>query len=232
MLLPKDFFYVFLAADALFILTVLSVWIKDKPEWLKNVLFGSMCAVVLTLTVYLVYNTIHKNITSVTKGPVHYHADYRVFACSEEIELIDPEGLSNKVGTSLLHEHNDKRIHVEGAVKDYQDITLAKFFQDTGGELTDQYLRVVTNDPTGMVKTYYDCNGEQGLLQVFVYSTKGDQVVQQKVTNPTQYVLSPQTQVPPGDCIIIEFDGKKDETDKICDSYKVKLETGELKYGN
>lgn len=227
-MLPRDFFYVFLAADALFILTVISVWIKEKPEWLKNILFGGMSLVALSLTTYLVYTTVHKNVTSVTGGPVHYHADFRVFACGEEVELVDPEGLSNKVGTSLFHEHNDSRIHVEGAVGDLDDITLAKFFEVTGGELTNQYLKILTNDPEGMVKTYYDYQGKQGFLQVFVYRTEGESITQTKIDNPTQYVLSPYSQVPPGDCIIIEFDSVKEKTDKICDSYGVKVQTGEL----
>lgn len=227
-MLPRDFFYVFLAADALFILTVFSVWIRNKSEALKRLLFGSICLVVISLTGYLTYTTIQKNLASVTGGPVHWHADYRVYACGEEIELIDPSGLSNKVGSALLHEHNDKRIHIEGAVKNLEDASLAKFFETTGGELTDQYLRVVTNDPAGMVKTYYDCQGEPGLLQVFVYTTVDNQIKQTKIANPTQYVLSPYSQAPPGDCIIIEFDKQKIKTDKICDSYQAEMEKGGL----
>ena len=208
------FFYVFLAVDALFILTVISVWIRRKPAGLKRVLFTSYCLLILGLTSYLIYNSFSGKF-------VHYHADYRVFACGEEIELVDPQGLSNKVGSSLLHEQNDGRIHIEGVIRDQQQITLKEFFKVTGGELTDQNLIVVTNDPPGQVKTYEKCNGKEGRLQVFVYKMIDGIFSQTKISNPTQYIPSPFSEVPPGDCIIVEFADLKDKTDKICESYRV-----------
>lgn len=216
-MLPKILFYVFLAADVLFILTVISFWLTNKTEAIKWILFTLIVIVTLSLSGYLIYYTVNKNLQSLTAGPVHWHADFAIWACGQQIELVDPVGLSNKVGTDLLHEHNDERIHVEGIVKDYQDVSLGEFFQVTGGELTNNSLTVVTNDPPGMVKTYEECGGVPGELQVFVYRGGSEQI---KVSDPVDYQISQESQVPPGDCIIIEFDAKKERTGKICRSYK------------
>ena len=54
---------------------------------------------------------------------------------------------------------------------------------------------------------------------------------QQKLDNFEDYVLSPYTQIPPGDCIIIEFDAEKEKTEHICESYKVAVGRGDLSGG-
>jgi len=54
---------------------------------------------------------------------------------------------------------------------------------------------------------------------------------QQKLENFEDYILSPHTSIPPGDCIIIEFDSDKEKTDHICETYKVSIERGDLSGG-
>lgn len=180
---------------------------------MKYFLFSAIVTLVLSITAYLIWSTITTNIKSVTGGPIHWHADFEIWNCGSKLDLVDPKGLDNKVGTPLLHEHNDERIHVEGPVMNYQDISLGKFFEVVGGS---------------MIASGMECNGKVGEVQVFVYKTEGKTFYQQKLGDPASYVLSPYSTIPPGDCIIIELDKPKTRTDKLCNFYQIAKEKGEL----
>jgi hypothetical protein len=52
-----------------------------------------------------------------------------------------------------------------------------------------------------------------------------------KLEDFTGYVLSPYFNVPPGDCIIIEFGPSMDSTDKMCETYRLAVSKGELDGG-
>jgi hypothetical protein len=188
--------------------------------------FGLIVAIVLGVTGYLIWSTVSINIKSVTGGPVHYHADFEIWNCGQKVDLIDPRGLDNKVGTPLLHEHNDNRIHIEGPVLDNKDISLGNFFKVVGGSM-ETSIKVPTNN--GLI-TLEDgkCNGEFAEPQVFVYKTEGKTFSQERLINPKDYVISAYSSVPPGDCIIIELDKPKEKTDKICTFLKIAREKGEL----
>ncbi len=215
-------------------------------------------------TVFLAADTVIKNQTSVSKGPVHWHADFEIFVCGknplemktvkgrtqylahgeeeesheedthlEKVDLMDPTGFANRVGTSDFHEHGDNRIHLEGVVTRPDDFTLAKFFEAIGGQLTPTLLRAPTKEGELVAQTGMDCpDGQEGVLQVFLYKTQGNIVTQEKLSDFTNYVISPYSTVPPGDCLIFEFGPTKDKTDKICDFVKIALDKGELKYGD
>jgi len=195
---------------------------------MKAPLFGLIVLIVLSITGYLVWSTIITNVKSVTKGPVHYHADFEIWNCGQKIDLIDPHGLENKTGTPLFHEHNDNRIHVEGAISDYEDVSLGEFFSVVGGKLDSNALIVPTDSGMVNMGSGTMCKGAPGNLQIFVFKTEGKTFYQEKLVDPVSYVLSPHSQVPPGDCIIIEFDKPKDKTDKLCNFYKIAVEKGEL----
>lgn len=219
------------------LLTIFSVVIKEKSEFLKYILFGAMTLIIVAYTGNLIWSTVSVNMASVTKGPVHYHADFQIWNCGEMVDLIDPKGWDNKIGTPLLHEHNDGRIHVEGPVLDYQEISLGNFFKVVGGELIGNSLMVPTNNGPVKMESGGVCDNQPGQLQVFVYKTslrsddletEGNTFTQQKLVDPQSFVLSPHSQIPPGDCIIIEFNTLKEKTDKICNFYKVKIDKGEL----
>lgn len=215
------------ALGALVFLTVISLITRDKSEILKYILFGGMLTVIVGYTGYLTWSTISVNITSITKGPVHWHADFQIWNCGQRVDLIDPTGLDNKIGTSLLHEHNDNRMHVEGPVLDYKEISLGTFFKVTGGNMKERSLSIPTNNGLLTMANGSECNGQMAEVQVFVYSTKGNTFEQQKLINPWDYVLSPYSGVPPGDCIIVELDKLKEKTDKICIFYQIAKEKGE-----
>ena len=213
-------------------LLILGSMAINKPrEAVKQLLFWSMVGIVSGTTLSLIYSTVRLNQISWSKGPVHWHADYQVWACGQEFELKDPQGrFSNKVGTATLHENNDKRIHLEGVAVSQNSAMLGRFFEVVGGELTFDAFSLPT--PTGPIRYMngdYCTDGTPGLVQVFAYTVNADKTYSQhKVIDPASHVISPLSQVPDGDCIIIEFDVPKERTDRLCKSYEVAKQTGKL----
>lgn len=221
--------FTILAAVILAILTILSLILGQKNHYLKYFLFGGFILVALSNTIYLSGATIYLNQQSSTGGPVHWHADFEIYNCGQRVDLKDPEGFSNKVGTEVVHEHNDNRIHIEGVILDEHDASLGHFFKALGGELHQDHISIPTADGLLELENGQKCNGEAGILQVFVYRSEQDSFYQQKLEEPPKYIISPHSQIPPGDCIIVELDRPKEKTDKICTFYQVAKEKGELK---
>ncbi len=210
----------------------ISLHIKHLKEGMKKFLFGGILAVAVIPTLYMSIATIYLNSVSASGGPVHWHADIELWSCGKEINLKDPVGtFSNKIGTPTLHEHNDKRIHLEGVVVHPEDASLGKFFRVIGGELTQTSVIIPTNEGAMNLTNGSMCpNGQEGQVQVFVYQTdKENYYTQTKLPNPQQHLIAPHSGVPPGDCIVVEFGTPKERTDKICRSFKVAEKIGKLK---
>lgn len=225
--------FVFAGSILLAIITGISLYGKHFSEAIKKTLFFSIAGIVILVTIFLAASTIYLNVISSSKGPVHWHADYEIWACDKELDLKDPEGFSNKIGTAVLHEHNDKRIHLEGVVVTPLDASLEKFFSVIDGKLSKDFLSVKTHDGIVTIKTGDSCLGNNNTkLQVFLYKTDGGTYTQQKLEDPPSYIISPHQNVPPGDCIIVELDLPKDKTDKLCTSYQVAQSTGKIKLKN
>ncbi len=212
-------------------LTALSLSLKHVSALMKKLLYGSFIAVTMLTTLFLAGSTIYLNVISSSKGPVHWHADIEIWACGREINLKDPTGLSNKIGTPTLHEHNDKRIHLEGVVVEPQDASLSRFFQVIGGKLERNVLHVPTNEGVMLLSSGISCgDGMVRELQFFVYKTDTDgYYTQEKIADPASYTISPEGNIPPGDCIIAELDAPKERTDRMCTSYRVAEQIGKLK---
>lgn len=218
------------------ILIALSLARREMAEHHKTILFVGIITPVILVTAYLVGATLFLNFSSSTGGPVHWHADFEIWNCGSPVDLKDPEGLLNRIGTPVYHEHGDNRIHVEGVVVEPEEVRLQRFFDVIGGSLVEGRLLVPLNQGELVMQDGMECNGQQGTLQVFVYQitnpdpTKrsGFFYTQKKVENYPHYILSPYTNVPPGDCIILEFDQEKPTTDKICETYRIAQERGEL----
>jgi len=231
---------------------------KKSTEILKLPLFIAIAATIILPSLLLIGSTIYLNTVSESKGPVHWHADIEFWVCGQEIELRNPTGfLSNKIGTSTYHEHDDKRIHLEGVVmeKEY-DASLKKFMDVTDGLITDTKLIIATedfifeNDTDGDVprgdqefirNNFFSRNsdgraqltmengqpcedGRPGEVQVFVYSFNetDDTYTQTKLDDIAAYTIRDDSVVPPGDCIIVEFDLPKLSTDRMCQQYGVR----------
>ena len=211
---PMNFIWtavIIVAATCLFIVVPFG---KRFAQRYKQFFFLLIAIPVVLSSFYLGVHTIYENSVSVTKGPVHWHADYEVWVCGEEIDLIDPKGLNNKIGTPVLHEHNDHRIHVEGTVLRYEDVHLGTYFDVIGGKLTSTELMYQTNEELVHVANGDVCpDGSVGTLGVFVNG--------ERISDPGAYLLAPEIFVPNGDCIIIDFSADDSTTtDKICASWE------------
>lgn len=215
------------AVALLFVL--LAIFLRPENNTLKKILFVGIAVPIVLATLYLAGSTVYLNLSSATGGPVHWHADFEIWACGQKIDIVDPTGLSNRVGTPTFHEHGDNRIHVEGVVKNLEEASLGNFFRFIGGEINQNHLEVPTNEK----RLHFD-NGDQcgenqaGVVQAFVYQTKDDKFAQEKLADPDSYIISPYGNVPPGDCVIVEFDIPKVRTDKLCNFYKLAVDQGKI----
>ncbi len=256
-----------IGAALLLFATGLAIWANKRLSKkhfarIKLPVFVLMLGTVVVTTAVLAFNTVYLNVVAESKGPVHWHADIEFWACGSEIELRDPQGaLSNKIGTSTYHEHNDKRIHLEGVVVDKKrDASLGKFMAVTGGYLNKQGIGIPLNkdqsawlaakshqdgdlqrtdfldrmsdyvgeSPKGPVLELHNgslaCGDKRAQLQVFVYQfDKATNMYHQtKLADPADYAIRDEEVVPPGNCIIFDFDKPKSATDKLCEQYGIR----------
>ena len=243
---------------ALIILIIIASFTRERFPKLNKPIYTLILVAVIVPTITLVASTVYLNTQSYQGGPVHWHADIEFWACGNELELRDPSGaLSNKIGSPTLHEHDDKRIHLEGVPITEKDASLGKFMKTVGGDIdrnnlvlpvnkdnvfendydgdgkfTDlNYLindRFITDGFNGKVAKFQSgktgcASTEPAEVQVFRYSMVGDKTYEQtKVSKPEDLIITGDSNVPPGDCIIVEYDIPKDFTDKLCEQYGVR----------
>ncbi len=214
----------------LLVTALISLSIKKPGNGLKRLLFSILLLATLGSTIFLAGSTIYINAVSSSGGPVHWHADFEIWNCGQEVLLKKPTGFSNKIGTATLHEHDDKRIHLEGVVVHENNASLGNFIEVIDGSISPTSLTLPT---TAGVQTFTTGNmcpdGTMGEMQVFVYTTNPDNSYsQKKLTDPASYIMSGHSQVPAGDCIIMEFGAAKNRTNKLCRSYQVAKEIHKL----
>jgi hypothetical protein len=217
------------ATVILTVLVIAGALIRNRVPRLKLPIFILIATTVITTTGVLAASTVYLNTHSSSGGPVHWHADFEMWVCGEQIDLVNPHGwLSNKVGTASLHEHNDKRIHLEGVVVEPRDASLGKFFSVVGGMIDDDRLVLPTNDRTLILADGDRCpDGTLADVQTYAYTVNGlgpggkRAYSQRKLDNPEDYIIAPESQVPPGDCIIVEVGPTRERTDKRCLQYQV-----------
>lgn len=217
-----------LGLSAFFILV--AILLSPKKEGVKRVLFNLIIISVVTPTLILVFITAYLNLNSWSHGPVHWHADYEVWVCGQKLDLVDPTGWSNKIGTPTLHEHNDNRLHLEGVALTPHDVSFGRFFRVIGGEITPTSL--IFPDKNGLVQktTGAHCPDDTiGTLQAYAYRVNSDNsYTQRKVLSPELYIPTPQSVVPPGDCIIVDFGPLAPRTNRLCRSWEAAKTTGKL----
>jgi len=141
----------------------LSLWKEDDlSEQGKTILMSGLLVAVLGPTMFTAGAWAHGVQTSWSDGEIHYHADYEIIVQGEDgyeqLDLIDPSRfcddaeqsymctLNDRTGEKEYHEHNDRRIHLEGTFKTKEHATLQAFFHTFGGELTNERLVYPTND--------------------------------------------------------------------------------------
>lgn len=176
---------VFIASALLIILVILSIWaVRKNKKKLFKPLYISIAVVAAGATIIISGATVYLNVRSATGGPVHWHADIEYWACGNELELRDPQGaLSNKIGTPTLHEHDDKRIHLEGVpVNLPYDASLGKFMNVVDGEISRNTLVIPLNNDD-LYENHEDETDGDGhgspnphLLEQFITQTKDGKV--------------------------------------------------------
>lgn len=243
---------------------------RRKQNFVKLLLFGAIAGTLVLSTGFLFGSTIYLNTKADSKGPVHWHTDIEFWACGQELELRDPQGaLSNKIGTATYHEHNDKRIHLEGVVVTRsEDSSLGKFMSVTEGQINQRslvfplnedesewlvteehrdgdnpgpgdieairdFVRQSDDGPVAVMQNGDTCVGEAAEVQVFQYTyDKETKTYEQKrLADPAAYIMRDESVVPPGDCVIVEFDRLKNTTDKLCEQYGVRDEKRCVEFG-
>jgi len=231
---------VLIGSAIIILLTYLSLHYEKKlKKNHKRWLFLGMVIPVVGITLFIASSTIFVNVLSTTGGPVHWHADFEVYKCGEIVELFSPSGLSNRIGTPKLHEHGDQRLHIEGTVVRVPEISLGAFFDVLGGHLDSVSFSLPTDKGLVSVSPGETCNGEAAEMNVFLYEildpdpTKKTGIVyrQRKLVAFEDHTISPYFNVPPADCIIIEYGPAKERTEHICETYKVRIEKGDLTGG-
>ena len=226
-----DFMSVTWTGAGIIILALLYILVRT-PETAaeKIVLFWVIVLPAVFTTLYLAGGTIHDNLTSATGGPVHWHTDFRIFNCGNELDLVDPVGLSNRIGTPEIHEHNDFRIHVEGVLSRLSEASLKEFFEVVGGQLTKNSFSIPTNEGIVIMAKGHICpDGRPGVLQVFLWETIDQEARQRKLFDYPEYVMSPEPLIPPGDCVIFEFGPEKERTEYVCEQYQVAEKRGDIR---
>ena len=221
------------AAVLILFLTIVALCVRNQSETMKKILFISLLVAIVLPTIFFIGSTMYSNSISDTKGPVHWHADFEIYACGQPIRLSGPaSSLSNKVGTPTFHHHDDNRMHVEGVVIHREDFELQDFFATIGGELTNTSFSLPTESGIRELRNGDFCaDSSTGAWQVFVYrqDIQNPSVFrQEKLASYTDYILSPHQKIPPGDCIIIEFDVNKARTEHLCTFYTIEAEKGAI----
>ncbi len=229
--------HVMLYAGAIVIALLLIALFGDiSSELTKWFLFLGMAIPIIAATLYSAGSTLYLNTASASGGPVHWHTDLEIWNCGKLLDLKEPEGFSNRIGTALFHEHGDNRIHIEGVISDSRQVALQNFFAVVGGHLSNDHLVFPTDAGLVELETGHFCpDGQQGVLQAFLYrvvnpeDTKHWIYQQEKLENFALYVPAPYGTIPPGDCLILEFGPTRATTNKLCESYTVAEQRGELR---
>ena len=95
-----------------------------------------------------------------------------------------------------------------------------------GSSNVDKFVSLDSSSKKSLtVKNGMTClDGEEAVMQTFVYSfNKTDKTYsQRKIENPENYVIRDESIVPPGDCIIVEFQKPRTKTDRLCEQYGVR----------
>ena len=183
----------------------------------EKFLFTGIAAPVLMATIYLIAATIYLNFASESQGPVHWHADYEVWVCGEEVTDWATSGVwyDNKVGDPELHTHEDYRMHVEGTLTKLSEASLHSFFEVSGGQYDDsRVIMPLTGNRTRNVPNGDACpNGKPGQWTLYVESGPklNERSIRIEPLGP-DYVIAHEGNVPPGDVLYLVFDSEDNES--------------------
>ena len=101
--------------------------------------------------------------------------------------------------------------------------------------MTQDRMTIPTDNGIVDVSNGGSCNGEPAQIQVFLLKVSNPKdhnewtYSQAKLSDFTNYVLSPYAAVPPGDCFIVEYGPQKERTERLCETYDVAVKRGDLR---
>ncbi len=119
-----------------------------KKKLTKKVIGWAIFAIIILGILFLFYRAINisKNFQPYTSGTVHWHADFNVKLCGQELDFSNLGGEAHHVGLPLLHTHGDNKVHIEGAISRPEEITIGRFFDAIGNKFTSTNFDDYTND--------------------------------------------------------------------------------------
>ncbi|MDO8633672.1 MAG: hypothetical protein Q7K34_00060 [archaeon] len=207
--LPADPFQIALYVFILvMVLSVFSIFFQDKmPEKAKKIVFIIVVVTVGLTTLYAAATTVYLNVISESGGPVHWHADFELWVCGEKISnLKAAEFPSNKVGTAVLHHHDDYRMHVEGLVISKEDVSLSAFFNAIGGEFINGHFRTKLENGEWIDKSDGETcpDGKPGKWRLYAKNHATGEF--EENTELEDYVIKPFFTITPGDYLKLAFD--------------------------
>ena len=90
--------------------------------------------------------------------------------------------------------------------------------------INDYIINDVELDRVASFRDGDTCDGQKSDVQVFIYTYDSDTKTyeQHKEENPRDYVITDDPNVPPGDCIIVEFGPEREKTDRLCEQYGIR----------
>jgi len=197
---PVTVIFIASGISGLFLLDALFMKKKATEGW-KKLHFGAIAIPLVAATIYLAGSTLLMNVSSLTGGPVHWHADYEIWVCGERYELRDPTGIENNIGVPVLHEHNENRIHLEGPIFDMKDASVGEFFRVVGGSISSESLSLPTTKGQKAWKNGDVCNGSPARWHMFVNGVPNNEF--------GDHIMAPYTTIPPGDVIKLVFTEKQ-----------------------
>lgn len=114
-------------------------------------------------------------------GEIHWHATAQLSVCGEPKELPVPLPGQHQKGLSLMHTHDDGKLHIEGVVGNANEITLGKFMQAIGVSFTnDQFFGKKNGDA---------CNGVPGKVTLLVNGKQEASLSDYSVKDGDQYQI-------------------------------------------
>lgn len=200
----------------------------------KNLLMNAFLIATLVPSLYTAGAFVHQSETSWSGGEIHHHADFEVFVQRQgdlqALDLVNPSNfckkdymctLNDRTGSTRYHEHNDNRIHLEGVFETRNEATLAAFFDNFNGELSNTKLVYPTNDGTVSVEE----DGKE--LKIIVnrgtggnrhWCVIGNEVPDSQTCvnpytgepadSPSEYIISPHKRGPSLDDIFVIYDSR------------------------
>ncbi|HIJ99997.1 TPA: hypothetical protein H1016_00475, partial [archaeon] len=91
--IPDPYQILSYSAAIMVVALVLAAFLKkEMSPTLQKIAYIAIAIPVIIGTLYLSGATVYLNQKSWSGGPVHWHADFEIWVCGEQIDIIDPKG--------------------------------------------------------------------------------------------------------------------------------------------